>query len=558
MKKFNVSLLLLLFVHQLSAFNFYDQLCNFNFNWKKYALRAPVGETRHFNSDKEYIQAHLTCVLSILRSNPVDQLNAQQYNSRMHLIEVLDGYRVAGNFPQNYYHHGRVPVFIDENKTHCAVGFLMQQTGHEDMALRIAAADNYAWVKDIHDPELPSWQEASGFTVEELKLIQGAYDSYIDNAFILPNKYEIPQKPSCMVVYFENEALHKPMSAKPENVWCKGEGANGILNGRWEQNYAVGIPWIVGYYENGQRSGQWQEYYQGTKQLCRTENWRNNKLNGIRKRFDRFGNLIEEILFKDGKAMKKTNYSLEDSLTWVRRPIDSVLVWTEVYNFEGAMIAMGQERIHNPGNLLWFQNIELTALNTISIQARDQQTSSYPIYGGGQIVSPRYGRGWSYTPPLVTYTKEGDWVYYEEYNYTKRKTNPTMKTMLVESFKHFGQALVNSVSIFEDMNVNNRYDSVKVEYVNDNLTHFYGYGSTDFVHLYICYYDEKVAPRIDLSYYGYNAYSEQNSHPPIKECGQYNRANEKIGVWKHYSTGQKLYKTENFLVAWKEEEEDQK
>jgi hypothetical protein len=496
MKKLGTSILLLLFVQQLSAFTFYDQLCNFNFNWKKYELRAPVGEARHFNSDKEYIQAHLTCVLAILQSNPVDQLNAKQYNSRLHLIEVLDAYRLAGNFPMNYHRLERIPVFIDENQTHCAVGYLLQQTGCEEMALRISAKNNYAWLKDIDDPEFFEWQIASGFSLEELKLIQGAYDSYRFDAFYAPDKYVTPQKPACLLVYFEDGMTRKPLPAKTENIWCKGEGTDGVLNGKWVQNYGVGIPWIVGYFENGQRSGQWQEYYQGTKKLCRTENWRNNKLNGLRRRFDRAGKIIEEILFKDGNAITKTNYSLDDSLVYVRRPLDSVLVATEIYNFEGALIASGNEKIYNPGNLLWFQNIELTALNSASIQARDMPNaiqvygdgyggySSYSGNGGGGIYLSPY----SYqninlynTPPLVQYKKEGNWIYYKEYNYSANKS-------LVNDYRHFGKDLLNSMSAFDDFNANDSYDSIRVGYSDNLFRNFYGYGNGNSVHYEIRYF----------------------------------------------------------------------
>ena len=76
-----------------------------------------------------------------------------------------------------------------------------------------------------------------------------------------------------MVKYF-----NKKQPKKKENVWLFGEGKNGKLHGRWIQNYRSGKPWIAGYFNHGQRSGQWKEYYQGTTKLCRTENWRNDKL----------------------------------------------------------------------------------------------------------------------------------------------------------------------------------------------------------------------------------------------------------------------------------------
>ncbi|MEO5645183.1 MAG: hypothetical protein ABIQ40_18040 [Bacteroidia bacterium] len=545
MKKLFTVTLLLFFVCQLSATTFYQQLCNFNFNWKKYAINPPAGEAQNFASDKELIQAHLGSVLSVLRSNSIAQLNVSQYNSRLHLINVLDEYRTAGKFPINYYYPARIPVFIDDHHTHCAVGYLLQHTGCEEMAVRIAAATNYSWLKDIYDPEFPAWQQASGLSMEELMLIQGAYDFYRNDAFFAIDKYETPQKPGCMLVYFENKTLHRPMDAKPDNIWCKGEGANGALNGKWIQNYAVGMPWIVGYFENGNRSGQWEEYYQGTKQLCRTEHWRNNKLNGIRKRFDRSGNLIEEILFKNGKAIIKTNYSLEDSLTYIRRPIDSSLVNTEIY-FEGSLIAAGMESIHNPGNLQWFQNIELTSLNMISVQTRDMSTSSQR-YGNqsGQSESRGYH---VFSPALVEYKKEGDWVYYREYNYTSYKPGNNLNSLLNYNYRHFGPVLMNSLSMFKDKTTTG-YDSLHVQYADNNLLDFYGYGINNHIHLQISYYEAEELP-ISL-WHGYSL-AEGAS---VRECGQVDKDNKKVGEWKSYSKQGQLYKTENYLIAWKEDEE---
>ncbi|MEO8148636.1 MAG: hypothetical protein ABI723_13405 [Bacteroidia bacterium] len=558
MKKYITSILLLLAVQQIFAVTFYDQLCQFNFNWKKYKAQAPVGEARKFNSDKEYVQAHLTNVLGILRSNPVDQLNANQFNSRMHLIELLDEYRLAGNFPINYYVHERIPVFIDEHQTHCAVGYLLQQTGHEDMALRIASADNYAWLKDINDMEFPAWQQSSGFSLEELKLIQGAYDYYMPNALVVENKYEIPQKPACMTMYFENPNNGRPGLKKPENTWCKGEGENGVLNGSWIQNFTKGMPWITGYYEKGKRSGQWQEYYQGTNQLCRTENWRNDKLNGIRKRYDRSGKLIEEILFADGNAVTKTNHDLHDSLTWIRKPLDSNLVYTEVFTFAGAKIASGHERIYNPGNLLWFQNIELTALNSAAITSRDIVSSNGKNNDYQAIFNP-HGRMALYnTPPLVEYKKEGDWIYYKEFsiNVIKQKSSNEVRELFTNNYKHFGSALFQSIMMFDNLKINAAYDSIKVTYANNNLQNFYGYSPLDFTHLQICYFSKPAIiddiRSFSLSHHLYGG----EPAPVIKEYGQYNKANERIGVWKHYNKNRELCRIENYILARREDDED--
>lgn len=556
MKKFIFTLLIAGTALQLSAGGFYNQLCRFNPNWEKYALRAPEGDARYFVSDREYIQAHLESVLGILRGNPVAGLSDAQLQSRMHLISVLDGYRAAGRFPQNYYRLERIPVFIDEHHTHCAVGYLMQQTGYEELAQRIAATDNYVWVKDLRDPEALAWQAQSGFTLEELKLIQGAYDSYIDFAWLLPNRYEVPQKPEANVRYFDDPNTGKPMPAKPENVWYKGEGVNGKLNGKWIQNYEKGLPWIEGYYLNGQRSGQWKEYYQGTTQLCRTENWRNDKLNGVRKRYDRQGRLIEEIRFKDGKAVLKTNYSLEDSLTYVRKPLDSNLVYTEVFNYSGAMIASGHERIYNPSGLQWFQNIELTALNMMMLPSQSLTPSPF---GGSSLSSGSNASVRSYDhvelysmPALVEYHKEGDWMYYREYSYGKTLTHFHITSFFTQNYRHFARELNSALAPFQNMYRVYDYDSVRLSFEDNAMTDFYGYGASDEIHLHIEYYDSLVSPYIFILY----PYAGNRFQPAkvIRSIGEYNRHHERIGEWKCYSQSGTMYKTENYLIPWKEEE----
>lgn len=448
-------LMLIFLLPKADASTFYEQLCAFNDNWERHAFQAPTGEARLFKTDQDYVQAHLSQVIHILRNNLIDHLSETELRSRIQLLAVLDQYRILGEFPINYYRPKRIPVFIDEHGTHCAVGYLLMQSGHSHLAKEISKLDNYAWIKNIHHPGFSVWQQASGFSLEELKLIQGAYEFYIPNALQLANRYEIPQKPAVMTLYFNQKGKNRKGKNKQENIWCYGEGENGVLNGAWIQNFATGVSWIEGYFNNGNRTGQWKEYYQGTNQLCRTENWRNDQLNGVRKRFDRSGKLIEEILFKNGKAITKINYDFTNSLKWVRQPIDGVLMDTEVYTFGGALTAYGKEKVHNPGNLLWFQNIELTALNSAAITSRNIATSTEAFGGGRQV------RLFS-SPPLVKYKKEGKWVYYKEatINSLAQKRPMSIEEMLSRDYTHFGEVLFQSIQMFADLKADSGYDSI--------------------------------------------------------------------------------------------------
>ena len=464
----------------LAEKNYFQQLCAFNPNWKKYETRVPELEYQQFKSDKEYIQSHLKSVIGILKSNPTSHLSQNQYQSRIHLIDVLDHYRLSGKFPINYHIKKRIPVFIDENGTHCAVGYLLRETGFGSVAKRISKTNNYVWVKEIIDPELRAWQQHYGFSLEELKLIQGAYDFYLDDALTLPNRLEIPQKPDVMLLYFDNSDFSN------FNIWCKGEGSNGVLNGKWIQNYAFGQPWIVGYYKNGERTGKWEEYYQGTTQLCRTEHWKDDKLNGLRTRFDRNGNIIEKIYFEDGNAVTKINYDLGyNPKTYVRTPIDSVTVETQIFDLQGNCIAKGRELIYNPGNLQWFQNIELTALNTFSLSAESMQMNSNynDLAMNGSVKEFHSPRSFQ-TPSLVEYKKIGSWTYYRE-NVTD--LSKFIEALVVENkldiksqFSFFMEVNWNLSSYFPFRNYTDIYDSLQVIYTDNKIQELELIGATNY------------------------------------------------------------------------------
>ena len=560
MKRITSILLSAVVITQVQAQTFYDQLCAFNPNWMKYEDRAPEGEQRSYSNDWQLVQDHLESVIEILEDNSISGLNESQIDMRLSLIEELTSYCKAGVFPVNYYQETREPVFIDEYDTHCAVGYLLKQSGHGDLARKIARSNNYAWVKEISVPELLEWQKQSGFTVEELKLIQGAYDFYLPDAFLLPNKYEVPQKPEVIVRYFDNKISGKSLPEKDKNLWCYGEGDNGVLNGKWIQNYAVSVPWIEGYFENGNRTGQWKEYYQGTDILCRTENWRNDELNGLRTRYDYDGNIIEKIWFKDGLAVTKTNYDFEKDLMYVRQPLDSVQVFTEVYDLRGGLLASGIEIIHNPGNLMWFQNIELTALNSAAITARTVETNNEFILDNGLGMYNSFSAPVLYnSPKLVEYKKEGSWTYYREYLVEGEVANSnwTPSQILLFHYPRIAEELQFTIDPFEMMEENVIYDSIEIIFNNDNMTDIIGHHNEKPMSIHLEWYDNPGVLELDQFYY-YDIYGQHPQYQILKTpktIGRLNQDGMRIGTWLHYDRQGTLFKEEKYLVPWKEEEE---
>lgn len=136
-------------------------------------LQQPVT----FTNDIMRIQAHLAMVEGLLRAHTPMGLNAAQLQNRNRCLDILHGYMVAGKFPANLYVNHRQPFFIDDFGTACAVGYLMIQTGYENVAQKIHCEFNTGYVAQLAPlyPEILTWADAFGFEARELALIQPAY-----------------------------------------------------------------------------------------------------------------------------------------------------------------------------------------------------------------------------------------------------------------------------------------------------------------------------------------------------------------------------------------------
>ncbi len=545
-----ITLALLLFAVHAQASALYDQLRAFNPYWEDHRPAVEGLPAAAIHNDVDYVRVHLAQVLGVLSGAPLDHLTSDQLATRKELVAVLSAYADQGRFPINYYRRERIPVFIDEHETFCAVGHLMRYTGKEAMARRIAAANNHACVREIEEPGLAGWQVASGFTLDELKLIQGAYDFYLQDAFLLPNKYEVPQKPEQVVRYFDG---------KEKRVWCLGEGADGDLHGRWIQNYSASLPWIEGYFEHGKRSGRWKEYYKGTEKLCRTEHWRDDQLNGIRTRYDREGKVIETILFKNGEAVTKTNFDHDKALRWVRSPIDSATVYTEIFTTEGGLIAAGKERIHNPEGLLWFQNIELTALNSFAISARDgapRPEEGVTVPWMNQDVSNQQLPG---AHALVEYKKLGDWVYYKDYldplltDANRPTTELSKAAVFALGYLHYGTDLYRTIASYDHLELTASYDSMHVVYDDDRMVDLVGFRSADQDHLQFTYHHSDVE---ELLFLHARRQVTWKPAPRIKRITRLDVDGNFIGVRADYDKNGHLTRREEFLMPYKQEEEE--
>ena len=151
----------------------YLKILSVNQNWERVDNHETVQ--KDVNNEKELVQLHLLNVVDFLEDQKTDHLNKEQKLNRLRHIETLKIYTKRGIYPINEYKKERVPIFIDEYDTFCAVGYLMKKSGFEKMAREIAKNQLLEYLENIHHEQLKSWQEESGLSLFELALIQPTY-----------------------------------------------------------------------------------------------------------------------------------------------------------------------------------------------------------------------------------------------------------------------------------------------------------------------------------------------------------------------------------------------
>lgn len=156
-----------------------QQLFELNRQWMDRSSELAALEDKAAITDDErcLIQTHLRLVIHHLETTDVSHLSGAQLSQRLGLIESLKEYQERGQFPVNVFVPGRRPVFIDPWGTHCAVGYLIAQSGHSRLAIAINREHRLDYLHEIKTDGLAEWQRASGLTLDELALIQPTYNA---------------------------------------------------------------------------------------------------------------------------------------------------------------------------------------------------------------------------------------------------------------------------------------------------------------------------------------------------------------------------------------------
>ncbi len=159
--------------------------------------------------DDPAVQDHLLTVAETLRRETPDSLPPARRAARLEALDALEQYAWVGDFPDNpgfvratwperaprvyepLLEGPSAPVFVDEDGTHCAVGYLMALDA-PGLVDRIDARHHTDFLAEIDTPglgeDVGSWADSHGFTVNELAWIQPTYEpQYIELCSRLPD-----------------------------------------------------------------------------------------------------------------------------------------------------------------------------------------------------------------------------------------------------------------------------------------------------------------------------------------------------------------------------------
>lgn len=160
--------------------------CSQEENQLNQSVNAVIGDVSYFKTfgeapDKNIeeslrIKTHLMYVENLLRGRDVSSLSKEKQEKRLEMLNLLNTYWNAGEFPKNYdFQNQRVPCFIDKEGNICAVGYLIEHSSGRELAEEINGKFKYSPLLEMEDEAVEYWIESSGLTKKECAMIQPWY-----------------------------------------------------------------------------------------------------------------------------------------------------------------------------------------------------------------------------------------------------------------------------------------------------------------------------------------------------------------------------------------------
>ncbi|MFT3697883.1 MAG: hypothetical protein QM831_32380 [Kofleriaceae bacterium] len=244
-------------------------------------------------NEQERMHLHLQYVYDWLAARPATK--PELAGKRKEILAHFADYIAKNTTPKNAHVPWRTPVFIDDEGTICAVGYLIQQTTNEQLPKKIASEHRYDFIEDIaaQMPEVKNWVEESGFTLDEIAHIQPAYE-----------------EPSVKTWRTWDLAKHVPKDGQYDKLDSHGVFKHAQMEGEWTATMSdndESVARVVGRGTMKHGAGMWTSFYDTGETFARGR-YVHNVAQGTWQLFHQSGNLAAEGRFDGGERVGKWSF----------------------------------------------------------------------------------------------------------------------------------------------------------------------------------------------------------------------------------------------------------
>ena len=114
------------------------------------------------------------------------EVRAALIKIRQQNLAHFRSYWMAGVYPSNVHSKKTANVWRDQDDHFCAAATIMVKSGNEALAIKLAETNNFIKLGDVKQGPVLDWIVTSGFTQDELALIQRPFRPVADNVRPLP------------------------------------------------------------------------------------------------------------------------------------------------------------------------------------------------------------------------------------------------------------------------------------------------------------------------------------------------------------------------------------
>ncbi|CAN5724153.1 hypothetical protein BH11MYX3_BH11MYX3_16650 [soil metagenome] len=238
------------------------------------------------DAERVRMTTHLQHVRDWLASRPATRPELRA--KRAAILAAFDVYIAKGTTPKNSNLPWRTPVFIDEEGTICAVGYLIESSAGRALPEAIAKRHRYDFIEAIaaDRPEVATWVAESGFTLEEIGSIPPAYSEAEVDGW---RSWDLAKYP--------------PVDG-PSKRYGSGSFKRGNMEGAWTMPAGDGV---IGRGTMKRGRGAWTSFYPTGEKLAEGR-YVANQPEGSWKMFHRSGNLAAEGEFSSGTRVGKWHF----------------------------------------------------------------------------------------------------------------------------------------------------------------------------------------------------------------------------------------------------------